>query len=93
MFAGGEVQVTDELARELLVSCSAYAIFQYLFSHNYLIQNSPLILLVLIFARARHLMCNRRSGPGWISFLKIGVFYTNFSITTHDLNMLLYVSA
>ena len=29
-----------------------------------------------------HLIRNRKAGPGWISYLRMGVFYTNFSITT-----------
>ena len=27
---------------------------------------------------------NRKAGPGWISYLGMGAFYTDFSITTPD---------
>ena len=31
-----------------------------------------------------HLRNSRKAGPGWISYLRTGVFYTNFSITAAE---------
>ena len=37
-----------------------------------------------------HLIRNKKAGPGWISYLRIGDFYTNFSITTREFLILQY---
>lgn len=33
---------------------------------------------------AEHLIRNRKPGPGWVSYLRWGVFYTKFSTTTPE---------
>ena len=37
-----------------------------------------------------HLIRNRKAGPGWFSYPRMGAFYTNFSITTLLLHNLLF---
>ena len=38
--------------------------------------------LYLHYSSTGHPIRNRKGGPGWISYLRIGAFYTNFSIKT-----------
>ena len=36
---------------------------------------------------------SRKAGPGWISYLRMSAFYTNFSITTPEFLIFLQISA
>ena len=40
-------------------------------------------ILYLVYSTG-HLLRNRKAGPGWISCLRMGAFYTNFSITNPE---------
>ena len=52
--------------------------------------SSSYYLVSGIYYSTGHLIRNRKAGPGWFSYPRMGAFYTNFSITTLLLHNLLF---
>ena len=43
------------------------------------------IIIVLLDSSEGHQIRNWKTGPGWISYSRMGALYTNFSITTAEI--------
>lgn len=90
MFAGGKVWATDELAGDLAGRN------RYLFFPNNLTQNSHLLLFhsySYVFTTCETSDKEQQMWSGLDFLLKMGVFYTNVSITTNAFNIFLCISA
>ena len=47
------------------------------------------MMVMIMVPRSRHLVRTGKAGPGWVSYLRMGAFYTNFSITTPQFHIFL----